>query len=190
MSSVAIPIDSITLGPGSSMTVNQIDWPKFQQILTSLPEHRQTRIAYYQNTLELMSPLSRHERPHRIAGYIVTALLDAQGQDWEDFGSTTFQYPGLAGIEPDTCFYIANAQAVRDCQGRIDVSLYPPPDLAIEADVTSKTLLSAYESIRTPELWIYQDHSLEIFFFMATATNPPQAVLFFLTFQFQTLFPI
>jgi hypothetical protein len=30
----------------------------------------------------------------------------------------------------------------------------PPPDLAIQTDVTSKTTLDAYEAIAVPELWI------------------------------------
>ena len=31
----------------------------------------------------------------------------------------------------------------------------PPPDLAIETSVASKTKLDAYESIAVPELWIF-----------------------------------
>jgi Uma2 family endonuclease len=93
----------------------------------------------------------------------VTAILDAQSRDWEDFGSTTFYRKGIAGVEPDTCFYVTNSALVRDCQERIDVDIYPPPDLAIESDVTSKTLLAAYEAIAVPEVWIYRDRSLKIF---------------------------
>jgi Uma2 family endonuclease len=46
---------------------------------------------------------------------------------------------------------------------RIDVDIYPPPDLVIESDVTSKTFLSAYETIAVPELWIYGKDRLSIF---------------------------
>lgn len=38
----------------------------------------------------------------------------------------------------------------------MDLETYPPPDLAIESDVTSKTTLDAYHSLRVPEVWIYQ----------------------------------
>ena len=161
--SVTIPIKSIDLRQGSAIAIQSISWHDCENILNELGEDRQTRIAYHNGTLEIMSPLARHERPHRIAGYVVTAILDAQGKDWEDFGSTTFQKQGVAGVEPDTCFYVANSVAVRNCQGRIDVSIYPPPELAIESDVTSKTLLSAYEEIAVPEVWIYRDDVLKIF---------------------------
>jgi Uma2 family endonuclease len=43
---------------------------------------------------------------------------------------------------------------VRDKQ-RLDMTLEPPPDLAIEADVTSKTTVEAYAALKVPELWIY-----------------------------------
>jgi len=159
--SVVIPIQSIELREGSAVTLHSLSWQDCENILEELGEDRHTRIAYYQGTLEIMSPLSRHERLHRIVGYIVTAILDAQGRDWEDFGSTTFYRKGRAGVEPDTCFYVTNVALVRDCQERIDVDIYPPPDLAIESD-TSKTFLSAYEAIAVPEIWIYHNNSLKI----------------------------
>jgi Uma2 family endonuclease len=161
--SVTIPIKSIELREGSAITLHSLTWQDWENILEELGEDRHTRIAYYQGTLEIMPPLSRHERPHRIIGYIVTAILDVQGRDWEDFGSTTFYRNGRAGVEPDTCFYVSNTALVRDCQERIDVDVYPPPDLAIESDVTSKTFLSAYEVIAVPEIWIYHNSTLKIF---------------------------
>jgi Uma2 family endonuclease len=160
---VAIPIKNIQLDPGSLMTVRDVTWEQFEAIL----EEREaagvrTRIAYIQGTLEIMSPLPIHERPHRIIGYIVTTLLDVQGRDWEDFGSTTFKKKAkAAGLEPDTCFYIQNAEKVRDLK-RIDMSVDPPPDLAIEADVTSLTSLDIYEALEVPEVWIYTEEKFTI----------------------------
>jgi Uma2 family endonuclease len=36
---------------------------------------------------------------------------------------------------------------------RLDLTIDPPPDLAIEVDVTSKTGLDAYQGLGVPELW-------------------------------------
>ncbi len=187
--SITIPIKSIDLRQGSTIAIHPLSWHECENILDELGEDRHTRIAYYESTLEIMSPLVRHERPHRIAGYIVAALLDAKGLDWEDFGSTTFQKQGVAGVEPDTCFYITNAAAVRDCQGRIDVGQYPPPDLAIESDVTSKTLLSAYEAIAVPEIWIYRDRSLKIFLLADSHYIESESSLILPDFSISTLIP-
>lgn len=187
--SVMIPIKSIALRQGSTIALHSLIWQNCEDILEDLGEDRHTRIAYYQGTLEIMSPLSIHERPHRIISYIVTAILDAQGRDWEDFGSTTFYRRGTAGVEPDTCFYVANAALVRSCQERIDVDIYPPPDLAIESDVTSKTLLSAYEAIAVPELWVYKDDSLKIFLWRDGQYVDSQGSLLFPDLAIKTLIP-
>lgn len=160
---VKIPIKNLQLAPGSMVTITEVSWEEFEAILTELGEDRRTRIAYCNGVLEIMSPLPAHERPHRIIGDLVKVFLDSQERDWEDFGSTTFKEKAKkVGLEPDTCFYIAHAEAVRDCL-RMDLSMYPPPDLAIEADVTSKTTLDAYELLQVPEVWIYDSGKLMIY---------------------------
>lgn len=160
--SVTIPIQTIQLTPGSHITIPNLSWEDFEQILIDLGEKRSSRITYYKGTLEIMSPLALHERPHRIIADIIKTILDIQGRDWEDFGSTTLKRPKIAGIEPDTCFYIQNAQQVQGCTN-LDLKQYPPPDLAIEADVTSKTTLEVYEAMGVPEVWIYQNQQLKIY---------------------------
>ncbi|MEO1430282.1 MAG: Uma2 family endonuclease [Cyanobacteria bacterium J06633_8] len=163
---VAIPIQAIELTPGSQIAIHNLSWQDFERLLEDLGEKRNTRIAYYQGTLEIMSPLALHERPHRIIAYIITTILEIQGRIWEDFGSTTFKRPDIAGVEPDTCFYIQNANRVKGCT-QMDLSIYPPPDLAVESDVTSKTTLNAYVSLGVPEVWIYSNHKLTIYILQA-----------------------
>ena len=160
--SVTVPIKMIELTPGSHITIPNLSWQDFEQILIDLGEKRSSRVTYFQGTLEIMSPLALHERPHRIIAYILTTILDIQGRNWEDFGSTTLKRPQIAGIEPDTCFYIQNADRMKGCTN-LDLKQYPPPDLAIEADVTSKTTLNAYEAMDVPELWIYRNKQLKIY---------------------------
>ena len=160
--SVTVPIQTIKLTPGSQITISNLSWQDFEQILIDLGEKRNSRITYYRGTLEIMSPLALHERPHRIIADILKTILDIQGRNWEDFGSTTLKRPEIAGIEPDTCFYIQNADLMQGCTN-LDLKQYPPPDLAIEADVTSKTTLDAYEAMGVPEVWIYRNKQLKIY---------------------------
>ena len=159
--SITVPLRAIELTPGSTISIHDLSWQDFEQILTELGEKRNFRVTYYRGTLELMSPLAIHERPHRIMADIVKTILDTQGRDWEDFGSTTFKRPEIAGVEPDTCFYIQNASLVQGCTD-MDLEVYPPPDLAIESDVTSITTLEVYQALRVPEVWIYRNVLLSI----------------------------
>jgi Uma2 family endonuclease len=161
---VIVPVEAIQLHPGSAICIPGLSWQDFEAILGELGEQRRVRVAYYQGTLEIMSPLALHERPHRIIADIVKAILTSQGKDWEDFGSTTLKQMGVAGVEPDTCLYIENADKVRGCT-RLDLSVYPPPDLAIESDVTSQTTLAAYTAVAVPEVWIYSEGELLIYRF-------------------------
>ncbi len=161
---VAIPLKSIQLAPGSSVTIKNLTWQDFETILVELGEQRRVRLTYFQGNLEIMSPLAIHERPHRIIADIVKAILDTQGLDWEDFGSTTFKLPEIAGVESDTCLYIQNAVQMQGCT-QIDLEIAPPPDLAIECDVTSKTTLEVYAAIKVPEVWIYSQQELKIYSF-------------------------
>ena len=156
------PIKTIALSPGSHLLIPNVTWEQYEDLLEELGEERRVpRINYCNGTLELMSPLPAHERPHRIISDVIKLLLDAQGREWEDFGSTTFKKLKQAGLEPDTCFYIQNASRVRDLL-RMDMTQDPPPDLAIEADVTSKTTLEAYAALQVPEVWIYDHNKLKI----------------------------
>jgi Uma2 family endonuclease len=162
-SPVTFPIKTLNLSPGSHILINEVTWQDYENLLDELGEARHNpRINYYHGTLELMSPLPAHERPNRIIAYIVTAILDAQNRDWEDFGSTTFKKAKEVGLEPDTCFYIKNATQVRS-NLRVDMNVDPPPDLAIESDVTSKTTLEAYAILGVTEVWIYENNKLQIF---------------------------
>lgn len=185
---VTIPIQSIKLAPGSHITIPNLSWLDFERLLLELGEKRNTRIAYYRGTLEIMSPLVLHERPHRIIAYIIITILEAQGRNWEDFGSTTFKLPDIAGVEPDTCFYIQNADQVKGCT-QMDLSIYPPPDLAIESDVTSKTTLNAYTALGVPEVWIYSNNQLNIYVLQASSYVESTVSLCFPDLPIQELIP-
>jgi Uma2 family endonuclease len=158
---VAIPIHQMQLDPGSVVHISGISWPQFEEILAALGEKRCSRIAYSQGKLEIMVPLPEHERAKIVIADLVKAILRWQCRKWEPLGSTTFKRAADAGIEPDECFYIQNCQAVIG-KDRIDLTLDPPPDLAIESDVTSKTRTEAYIAIQVPEVWIYSAGKLTI----------------------------
>lgn len=169
-------VSKISLEPGSVVTIPDVGWQDFEAILQDLGESRGSRIAYSHNTLEIMVPLPDHERSKILVSDIVKILLRKQDRDWEALGSTTFRRKvKAAGLEPDDCFYLENYRAVIG-KDRLDLTVDPPPDLAIELDYTSKTKLDAYIALAVPELWIY-DRGLKIYLlegedYVAVETSP------------------
>jgi Uma2 family endonuclease len=159
---ITFQLRQIDVPQGQRVLLHDINWQEFEEILEELGEKRATRIAYSKGTLEIRMPLPEYEVNKEIIGDMVKILLDELEMDRECFGSTTFKRKDMAhGIEPDNCFYIQN-HALMVGRTRIDLTIDPPPDLAIEIDVTSKTQLSAYEALKVPELWCYVDRKLQI----------------------------
>lgn len=159
---VTLQLRQIRVQPGERIILENVSWQVFEAILDELGEHRGSRVAYSQGTLEIMAPLPEHERGKVIIGGLVKVLLDELDLNWESLGSTTFKRKDLsAGLEPDDCFYIQNYKLMIG-KDRIDLTVDPPPDLAIEIDLTSRTKISAYQVLRVPEIWRYENKSLEI----------------------------
>jgi Uma2 family endonuclease len=159
---VAILFEQLTIEPGERVILRDVDWPRFEAILAELGDDRNTRIAYFEEVLEIMSPLPEHEINKESLGDLVKILLEELGIDCIAIGSTTLKkLKKQAGAEPDCGFYIQNCARM---QGRltIDLAIDPPPDLAIEIDLTSKTKLDAYLTIGVPEIWRYDKGVLSI----------------------------
>ncbi len=119
--------------------------------------NRHVRMSYFRGNLELMSPKYRHEKYNRRLDRVVTELTATLDIDCLCAGSTTFRREAeAAGIEADTCFYIANEPAIRD-KDDIDPAVDPPPDLAIEVNDSSDSegKLPIYAALRVPEVWRY-----------------------------------
>ncbi|MCP2727077.1 Uma2 family endonuclease [Limnofasciculus baicalensis] len=159
---VTLQLKQLSVPPGQRIILTDVNWSKFEDILQELGEKRASRVAYYQNQLEIRMPLPEHEFNKEIIGDMGKILLEELEVDRECYGSTTFKRKDMAaGIEPDNCFYIQNYRLMIG-KRRLDLTVDPPPDLAIEVDVTSKTQLSAYEALGVPELWQFSQGSLRI----------------------------
>lgn len=159
---VTLQLRQISVPSGQRVVLHDISWQEFEAILEELGERRATRLAYNHRTLEIRMPLPEHEVSKEIIGDMVKILLEELEMDRECFGSTTFKREDMAvGIEPDNCFYIQNHQFVIG-KTRLDLTVDPPPDLAIEVDITSKTQLDIYEHLGVPELWRYEKGKLKI----------------------------
>jgi Uma2 family endonuclease len=159
---VTLQLKQLSVPPGQRIILTDVNWSKFEDILQELGKKRSSKVAYFQNQLEIRMPLPEHEFDKEIIGDMVKILLEELEVDRECYGSTTFKRQDMeAGIEPDNCFYIQNYRLMIG-KRRVDLTVDPPPDLAIEVDVTSQTQLSAYEALGVTELWLFSQGHLRI----------------------------
>lgn len=157
-----LELKRIHVPPGQRVLLRDVTWQELEAILEDLGEHRAARIAYDRGILEIMAPLPEHEFDKEIISDLVKALLEELSTEFISLGSTTFKNQAMAqGIEPDQCFYIKNESKIRG-KKRLDLAVDPPPDLALEIDITSRTHPNIYEALKVPELWRFDRGKLQI----------------------------
>ncbi|MFM5979749.1 MAG: Uma2 family endonuclease [Sphaerospermopsis kisseleviana] len=157
-----LELKRIHVPPGQRVLLENVTWTELEAILEELGEHRAARIAYDQGILEIMTPLPEHEFDQEIISDLIKALLEELDIEFLSLGSTTFKNQFMQkGIEPDQCFYIQNEALVRG-KKRLDLTIDPPPDLALEIDVTSRTHPNIYQALKVPELWRFENGKLQI----------------------------
>jgi Uma2 family endonuclease len=157
-----LELKRFNIPPGHKIFLEDVTWQEFETILEELGEHRASRVAYDNGILEIMTPLPEHETSKLFITDFIGILLEELDIDFYPLGSTTLKNEDmLKGIEPDNYFYIQNEAAVRGKE-RLKFSVDPPPDLALEIDVTSRTHPSIYEGLGVPELWRFEKGKLQI----------------------------
>ena len=150
-----LELKQLQVPPGRVLEIKDISWQGFEGILEGLGESSSKRISYSNGMLEITSPLFEHEDDKGIISDLVKVLLEELDIEFRDAGSTTLKNEEMGrAVEPDSSFYIANEGAVRG-KKRIDLTTDPPPDLAIEIDITSRTKLKNYEALGVSEVWGY-----------------------------------
>ncbi len=149
-------------------------------------EYRHTRMTYDRGDLELMSPSKLHER----VGYLIGRCIDVWTEERQiavqSCRTTTFRREDLLqGLEPDNCYYIQNESVVRS-RDEVDLTIDPPPDLAVEVDITSWAIdrMAIYGALGVPEVWRWHADRLQVL-----VSNPNREYVEQATSQVLTGFP-
>ncbi len=138
------------------LVLRDVAWETYCQ-LRDAESNNSIRMTYLDGTLTLMSPSIRHDKSSRFFCYLIAAVAEASGIEFEPIGTTTLRVEG-AGKEPDEGFYIGDAAvSIRDNE-ELNLQVDPPPSLAIEVDHTgdSSDALATYARIGVPEVWVYK----------------------------------
>jgi Uma2 family endonuclease len=134
--------------------LHEIDWPLYTRLLRAFGARR-IRTTYDRGALEIMSPLWEHEAAAYLLGRFVDVLTEEMQLLCRAGRSVTLRRrKKRRGLEPDNCYWIARAAQL---QGKrvLDLRVDPPPDLAVEVDVTHQSLdrMSIYAALGVPEVW-------------------------------------
>jgi Uma2 family endonuclease len=133
--------------------LRNLGWHRYETMLTLLGDST-VRLTYDRGDLELMSPSNLHERFRNVFGRFIETVTVELGLECEAGGSTTWRTEDLdRGLEPHECYYIAHALAVA-CR-EVNLAHDPPPDLAIELEISPSQLdrMGIYAALGVPEVW-------------------------------------
>jgi Uma2 family endonuclease len=163
MSTVEAPAP-VQMQPAQRFVLHNVSWEEYGKFLEAIGENH-VRVTYDRGSIEFMSPHSTHERYKHLFSLFFTVLSLETGIKVCGLGSTTFRRRDAGrGLEPDECYYLQSAARVPDLT-KFDLTVDPPPDLAIEVDITSSMLnrMEIYASLGIPEVWRCDGQVLEAY---------------------------
>jgi Uma2 family endonuclease len=153
------------LPPGSVLTLHDVSWEEYEDLLEAVGEAPGLRISYDEGTMEIMTVSSRHESLAALIERMMTLVGLILRIKILFFGSATMRKRRKKkGNEPDACFYIQSADLI-GAKIDIDFENDPPPDIAVEVDVHhgSKNKFGIYVALGVPEIWLYDQYALKIY---------------------------
>lgn len=154
-----------TLPENGRLLLSDVSWNDYEALLEELSEQRHLKISYDEGNLEIMTLSPEHEAFKGLFTHLIQILTEELNLPYKSLGSTTMKRKKRdRGTEPDDCFYIENVAKVRGLR-RLDLTTDPPPDLAVEIDVTHPSLdkMPIYAALGTPEFWRFDGKQVQFF---------------------------
>src|SRR5262249_24348356 len=140
-----------------------VSWEAYEALLKSWAD-LPVRMTYDRGQLEIMAPMLSHEQFGNLIAQMIEAFTLELRIPRHSGGSTTFKREAKKrGLEPDKCYWIQNEPRMRSRKD-FDPTIDPPPDLAIEVDITSSSLdrMGIYADLGVPEVWRFDGEHLTI----------------------------
>lgn len=130
---------------------SNMSWPQFKLIQAGFAQSPGIRLAYYDNTIEILMPGRDHEMFSRLIGFLIGLYCLEKSIEFEPTGSMTQEREGEVSAQADEsyCFGTSN----------------PIPDLVIEIVFTSggPSKLQRYQALGVQEVWFWGDGVFSLF---------------------------
>jgi Uma2 family endonuclease len=154
---------SVAIGTGVSrdsdeprFDIHDVKWDTYVTMNEALGDRRNPRMIHCEGRLTLMERSWIHMRLASLLDHLIMAIASYAHVDCEPSGAATYRHRQKeAGLEADRTFHFGdNAERMRG--GRdYDFDRDPPPDLAIEVEVTNPAdeAIAAWGRLGVPEVW-------------------------------------
>jgi Uma2 family endonuclease len=141
--------------PLAHFIFESVSWSFYTRTLEELDRSGQhARVTFDRGRMEIMTVGRRHEMIKKAIGRLIEVYADETGISIEGVGNVTCSREDLdRGLEPDECYYVASEY--RGPEDHLDLRNNPPPDLAVEVEVSVGlgTRRVIYAELGVPELW-------------------------------------
>jgi Uma2 family endonuclease len=170
-------IEPDPVGPSNHIVLESVSWDYYQQTTQALMETR-WHVNYHRGRLEIMMLGNRHEIVKKHIARLLELYSLERDIRIEGHGSVTCQSRNAdSGLEPDECYYVSTV--LKDMpDGPLDLDKYPPPDLAVEVDITRSVIsrLPIYAALRVREVWRFSEGQIVVLHLQADGTYQPAAM--------------
>jgi Uma2 family endonuclease len=133
-----------------------IKWDQYVTINDALPERRGLRMLYLDGRLTFLTLSRRHDWNVDFLDTIIKLVATGCGIEFDVCGSATLRAEELkAGVEGDRTYYFGPNAEIMGGPQNIDLSVQPPPDLAIEVELShsANQVMAIYARPGVPEVW-------------------------------------
>ena len=151
-----------------------VDWAFYQDVRRRLVGRR-AFIAYFKGKLEVVTLSYLHERITGIVTLLIRELAVAARIPICGAGAATLDREDLdEGTQPDASVYTTHAARMTG-KTQIDLTIDPPPDLAVEVEVTHRLgqRRQIYQELGVPEVWVCGAAGLTVLLRQSDGTYRP-----------------
>lgn len=144
-----------------------IEWDQYITINDALPDRRGLRMIYIDGSLTFLTLSRRHDWFVDYLDSIIKAVAIGCAIEMDVAGSATFRVEGKkSGVEGDRTYYFGPNAEIMSGPLDIDLSTQPPPDLAIEVEVThaADKAVTTYARLKVPEVWRFDARRVTLAF--------------------------
>jgi Uma2 family endonuclease len=144
-----------------------VTWEGYVAINDAVVDPPNLRMIYCDGRLTLLTESRKHGWYGERLSQLVVALAEGLEMAWEDAASATYRrQEKKGGVEGEKTFYFGEHAELMSGAQDIDLDVQPPPDLAIEVEVShpADDAVIVWGRLGVPEVWRFDPVAKEFGF--------------------------